>query len=116
MFVLQDTSMMPGVNPKQMAQAMRAMGIKSKDLNAEEVIIRMPGKELVIKNPQVTEIIMKGVKSFQVMGEAEEREQGLNKEDVEMVMEQAKCSEEDAKKALEENKGDIASAILSLQG
>ena len=107
--------MIPGVNPKQMAQAMRAMGIKTKELNAEEVIIKLPDKELVIKNPQVTEVDMKGVKTFQVMGEAEEKERGASQADIKMVMEKVGCSEEQAKKALEESNRDLAEAIVKLQ-
>ena len=107
--------MMPGVNPKQMAQAMRAMGIKTKELNAEEVIIKLPGKDLIIKNPKVTEIDMKGVKTFQVAGEAEEKGRCASQDDIKMVVEKAGCSEEQAKKALEESNGDLAEAIVKLQ-
>ena len=108
--------MLPGMNPRQMQQAMRAMGIKSKQLDATEVIIKIDGTEIVIRNPQVTEIDMKGVKTYQVMGEVEERpKKTYTEEDVSLVMDQAHVSEEQARDSLVKHAGDIAEAILELQ-
>ena len=39
----------------------------------------------------------------------------IDEEDIKTVVDQAGCSEEDAKAALEETKGDIAEAIMRLQ-
>ena len=106
--------MIPGMNPKQMAQAMKAMGIKQKEIDAEEVVIKTHGGEIVVSSPQVIEIDMKGVKSYQVMGEVSERAV-LSDDDVKMVAEQAGVGGEEARKALEEADGDIAKAILGLK-
>ncbi len=107
--------MIPGINPKQMAQAMRAMGIKQKEIAADEVVIRSAGREIVVSNPQVIEIDMKGAKSFQVVGKISERAV-LPKEDVGMVAEQAGVSMEKAREALKKSDGDIAKAIMELKG
>jgi nascent polypeptide-associated complex subunit alpha len=103
------------INPKQIEKAMKKMGMQAVPIEAEEVIIKTPDKDIVITNPQVTNINMMGQQTYQVVGEAEERprERFLD-DDVKMVMEKAGVGEEEAKKALEEE-GDIASAILKLK-
>jgi len=108
---------MMGLNPRKAAQLMKQMGIKQEDIPASEVIIKTLDKELVIKNPSVAKVEMAGQSSFQISGEVEEREPEteLKEEDIKTVMEQTSCTEEQAKKALEENNGDLAKAILSLK-
>ena len=110
--------MFPGINPKQMEKAMRQMGIKSEEIDASEVIIRLnSGLELVISNPSVQKVIMGGNASFQVSGEVVERsaQAEISDEDIAIVAEKAGVSREKAKGALEEAKGDIAEAIMSAQ-
>ena len=109
--------MFPNINPKQMEKAMRQMGIKSEDIDASEVIIRLnSGNELVISNPSVQKVIMGGNASFQVSGEAVERsaEAEIPEDDIAIVAEKAGVSHEKAKSALEDANGDIAEAIMSL--
>lgn len=98
-----------------MAQAMKAMGIKQKEIAASEVVIKAEGREIVVSNPQVIEIDMKGVKTFQVMGEISERGV-LPEEDVGMVAEQAGVDKQKAREALKKSGGDIAKAIMGLKG
>ena len=110
--------MIPGMNPRQMKQAMRRLGIEQHEIPATEVIIRLPGKEIVISNPSVQKVNMMGQWTYQVAGEEEERSADsspeITDEDIKTVMEQAGCSEEDARDALEETEGDLAQAILKL--
>lgn len=104
-----------GVNPKQMGQMMKRFGIKNEEIDAKEVVIVLnSGKKLVIENPQVQAIEMQGTKTYTIAGAVRE-ESGVPDEDVQMVAEQTGVSKEKAKKALEENKGDIAAAILALK-
>jgi nascent polypeptide-associated complex subunit alpha len=72
----------------------------------------------MIRNPSVQKVDMMGQTSFQVAGEIEEREAKaeISEEDIKTVMEQAAVNEEDARKALEASKGDLAAAIISLKG
>jgi nascent polypeptide-associated complex subunit alpha len=105
--------MMPGMNPKQMQKAMQRMGIKQEEIDASEVIIKTPEKNLVIKNPSVTKVDMMGQKTFQVIGEVTE-ESSISQEDIKTVSEQANVSEEQAKEALQKTNGDLAEAILEL--
>ncbi len=111
--------MFPGMNPRQMQQAMKRMGIQQTEIDATEVIIKCPDKEIIISNPSVSKVNMMGTMTFQVSGQAQERplsaEEEIKEEDVKTVAEQASVSEEEARNALEKNKGDLAKAILSLK-
>jgi nascent polypeptide-associated complex subunit alpha len=110
--------MFPGMNPRKMNQMMQKMGIQQVEVEATEVIIRTPEKEIVITNPSVQRVNMMGQKTFQISGEEHERSLDtvpeINEEDIRTVMEQAGVSEEDARRAIEEAEGDLASAIMSL--
>lgn len=108
--------MMP-LNPKQMRKMMKQMGINMEEIDAEEVIIRRHDEELIFKNPSISKIVAKGVETFQIMGSYEviPRDVEVSEDDVKLIMEQAGVSEEDARKALKEAKGDLAEALLKLQ-
>ena len=112
-----------GVNPKQMKQMMKRMGMKMDEIDADIVIIKGAGREIVIENPQVARISMKGQDTFQIMGDASEKEieeedvvVEISEEDVMMVAQQAGVGSDDARKALEEANGDLAEAIMKLKG
>ena len=113
-----------GMNPKQMKQMMKRMGMKMDEIDAEVVIIKGVDKEVVIENPQVMKVSMKGgQETFQIVGdvsekgiEEEEVAVEISEEDVEMVAQQASVSEDDARKALAEANGDLAGAIMKLKG
>jgi nascent polypeptide-associated complex subunit alpha len=74
------------------------------------------GKILRIEKPAVTKMQVMGQITYQVTGDAKEVSGGAAEDDVQMVVAGAGCSEEDARKALTENGGDIAAAILKLKG
>jgi len=107
------------INPRQMQQMMKRMGIAQQEIDAVEVIIRLPDKELVFHHPQVSKVNMMGQHSFQIVGTPVERALSevpeLNKDDIQTVVDQTGASEEKAKELLEKNKGDIAQTILELQ-
>jgi nascent polypeptide-associated complex subunit alpha len=111
--------MIPGMNPRKMQQMMRRMGISQQEIEATQVIIKTPEKELVINNPQVSKVNMMGQQTFQVIGEVEERsvstEPEINEEDIKTVMEQTGISEEEAKEAIKRNDFDLAKAIMELK-
>ena len=121
--------MIPGgrVNPRQMKQAMKRMGIEQEELDGvEEVLIRTADKEYVIRNPSVSAITAQGQKIWQVVGEpiirqradakkpADEKGPTIPDEDVKLVAEKAGVSEEEARKALEACGGEPAEAIIRL--
>ncbi|NMA44605.1 MAG: nascent polypeptide-associated complex protein [Candidatus Diapherotrites archaeon] len=104
-----------GVNPRQMAQMMKQMGIKVDEIKAQKVVFELEnGKKLIFDNPQIQAMTMQGKKTYTLIGEATE-EENIPQEDIDMVSDQTGKTKEEAKKALEETKGDIAEAILKLK-
>jgi nascent polypeptide-associated complex subunit alpha len=103
-----------GMNPRQMGKMMKQMGIKNEELDVKEVtIVLNSGKKIFFENPSVQMIEMQGQKTYTLSGQAKE-ETSIPEEDVKMVANQANVSEEEAKKTLEENDGDIAESIAKL--
>ncbi len=106
--------MMPNLNPKQLEQAMKKLGVKQLKIDAYEVVIKTKDKNLIIRDPDVTKVNMMGQESLQITGTIEE-ESVVSEDDVNTVAEQAGVSKEEARKALEKNNGDLASAIMELK-
>lgn len=105
-----------GMNPRNMGRMMKQMGIKNGEIDAKKVIIETnDGSKLVFDSPSVQLMEMQGQKTYTVIGNPSE-EKEIPEDDIKMVVEQAEVSKEEAKKALEENDGDIAEAILKLKG
>ena len=111
--------MFPGMNPRQVRQAMKRMGIQQEEIDAKEVIIRLEDKEIVISNPSISKVNMMGQETYQIVGEEEVRELDstpeISEEDIQTVVEQTGASEKQARTAIEESKGDLAEAILKLK-
>lgn len=119
--------MMPGmgrgVNPRQMKQAMKRMGISQEEMQGvEEVVIRTADKEYVIKDAAVTCVTMQGQKTYQVVGDAavrsrqvaKQQDPGIPEEDVQLVMSQTGVTKERAVQVLKECDGQPAEAILKI--
>ena len=114
--------MIPGMNKKQMKQMerqMKKMGMKMEDLEGvQEVIIRFEDKELIIDEPSVSLMNVMGQETYQIEGKAREvdveYEIEIPDDDIEMVANSANVSNEEARTALEECKGDLAEAIMKL--
>ena len=112
--------MIPGMNKKQMKQMerqMKKMGMKMEDFEGvREVIIRFDDKELIIDDPSLMNVM--GQETYQIDGKAREveieYEIEIPDEDIEMVANSAGVSEDKAKEALVECKGDLAEAIMKL--
>lgn len=110
--------MIPGlgkIDPKQMQRMMKQLGIQSEEIQAKKVIIETNAKKIIILNPSITAINMKGQKSFQISGEVIEETSGMPEEDIAMVAQQSGKTKKEAEKALTETNGDIAEAILKLK-
>jgi nascent polypeptide-associated complex subunit alpha len=106
-----------GINPRKMASMMKQMGIDINEIeNVEEVIIRTPEKDIIFKDAEVSIMDARGTKTYQIVGTPHEvpREMKIPEDDVKLVMEQTKSNEVDARRALIENKGDIAASIMKL--
>jgi nascent polypeptide-associated complex subunit alpha len=126
--------MMPGGprNERHMQMMMRRLGMKTEPVEGvEEVIIRTRDKEHVLLQPEVTILTVQGVRTYQVVGNAEIRPRsastaasatpaspppvaGPPEEDVRLVMEQAGVERDEALQALAATDGAPAEAILFL--
>lgn len=110
--------MIPGVNPRQLKQMMKQMGMSQTDIVASEVIIKTKDTVISITNPSVQKVVMQGQTTFQISGNVVESQTpvaiAISDEDIEMVSEQSGVSRDEAKLALEKTNGDIAEAIVNL--
>lgn len=98
------------INPQLLKQTMKRMGIRQENIDATQVIIKTPSKNLIINNPNVQKIYMGGEESLQITGDIEE--ETITGDDIKTVSEQAGVSEEEARLALKKTNGDLAEAIL----
>lgn len=107
--------MFGGIDPKKMQAVMKQMGIKQEEIEAQRVIIEKSDGRIIIENPNIQKIKMQGQESWQITGDAREEESsGVSESDVQLVIEKTGKSEEEVRRALEENNGDIAEAIIKL--
>ena len=111
--------MYPKMDQRKMQKMMKQMGVSTKDIPADKVIILIKDKKLVFDNPQITETTMMGQKTYQLVGnyreETKEVEITINDDDIELVVAQTGVDKEEAKNLLIKNKGDIAATIMELQ-
>ena len=106
-----------GMNPRQMNQIMKKLGINVKEIpNVEKVIILTEKKEYVFTGAEVTVMDAHGQKTYQVVGNPTiaNREKQFPEDDINLIIDQTGVSEEEAKKVLKETDGDIAEAIMKL--
>jgi len=112
---------------RMQARMLSNLGLDLKELGiAEEVIIRLSDREIVIRNPSVVALNVDKERIFQIIGgEEEERTAEAvvgeapayepSQDDVMLVMAQTGSSEHEARQALIETNGDLAKAILMLK-
>jgi nascent polypeptide-associated complex subunit alpha len=121
---------MRGVNPRQVKQAMRKLGIETEDLeDVQDVVIRTKSKQYVITDASVTIMTAQGQKTYQITGETEilplsqtpaEPEAGtpaptqIPEDDIKLVMSQTGASREKVIEALRATDGQPAEAIIKL--
>ena len=109
-----------GMDNRQTRRMLEKMGMNLEQVpNVEEVIIKTKERDLIIKEPQVSQIKSKAMNMFQIIGndteEIEKEIPSYKEEDILLVSQQANVSPEEAQRALEETNGDLAQAILKLK-
>jgi len=111
------------ISPREARRLMQRMGLNMAPMpEVQQVIFKTATKEIIVEDPEVAVISLKGQKIFQVTGE-KITEKALEikpklvipEEDVQLVADQTGKSLEEARRALEETEGDLAKAILLLQ-
>ena len=102
-----------------MQKMMQRMGISQSEIDATKVIIETQETTLVFENPQVSKVNMQGQETFQIIGDYQEQEKDttpeISPDDIKTVIDQTQATEEQAKQAIEDSKGDLAEAILKLK-
>ena len=111
------------ISPREARRLMQRMGLNMAPMpEVQQVIFKTSTKEIIVEDPEVAVISLRGQKIFQVTGE-KITEKALEtkpklvipEEDVQLVANQTGKSLEEARRALEETEGDLAKAILLLQ-
>jgi nascent polypeptide-associated complex subunit alpha len=119
------------MDSRRARRMMKQMGMNMNEHgDIKRVILQGDDREIVIEGPQVTSINVQGTKMYQIAGgreterkpstvpetvEGEEVLPEVPEEDILLVAQQANVSIGVAKRALEENDGDLAQAIIKLQ-
>lgn len=109
--------MIPGMNPRKMKQVMKQLGMDVRPVeDVQEIVVTTPAGRYVFDQAEVAIMKMQGVTTWQITGEPrfEEASLSIPDDDVSLVAGQAGVTDDEARKALEESKGDIAGAILKL--
>ncbi len=112
---------MARIDTRKARRMMAQMGLKMDELSGiKRVILQGDEREIIIEQPTVTLIDLKGQRMYQVAGGSAterslKREPGIPEEDILLVAEQAGVTAEEARRALQESEGDLARAILSLK-
>ena len=123
---------MTRMDSRRARRMMNQMGMKMDELgDIKRVILQSDKREIVIEGPQVTSINVQGTKMYQVAGGRESERKPIQgaasptpveeimpeipEEDILLVAQQANVSIDVARKALEDNDGDLAQAIIKLQ-
>lgn len=112
------------VNPREAKRMMQRMGMSMDSVpEVNQVIVKTATKDIIIDEPEVAILNMQGQRIYQVMGgrvsekaAVVEKKLAIPDEDIQLVAGQTGKSFEEAKKSLEESGGDLAKAILLLQG
>ena len=111
---------MARIDSRRARRMMKQLGLKMEEVSdVKRVILQGRSREIVVEDPVVTVINMKGQRVFQVAGgqiteRTLEKEVEIPEEDVQLVAQQAGVSPERARAALIEAEGDLAKAILML--
>jgi len=120
---------------------MQRMGMKVDEIpDVTQVVIRGSTRNIVIDGPSVSSVVMQGQRMFQIVGgkiteqpagavgaqvaapsptaqaAAPQISAGIPQADIDLVANQTGRGQEEARKALESSGGDLAKAILLLQG
>ncbi len=112
------------MSPRDTKRLMKRMGLSMDAIpDVQQVVFKTSAKEIIVEEPEVAILDLKGQKVFQVTGGKitekalvmEERKLTIPEEDIRLVADQTGKDIEEARHALEESGGDLAKAILLLQ-
>ncbi len=110
-----------GLAPRQLRRLMKQMGMSITEVkDVEYAIIKTKDAEYFFEAPTVSIIKLKDLEQWQIVGTPVRREMEeeleIDEEDIRLIVEQTGCSRDSAINALKKAKGDLAEAILIIQG
>ncbi len=133
-------SYMCAFNPRKLRKMLRNLDLSNLKLEDVPNVVRVEfvlrdGTRMIIENPSIAKVSIGGLVIFQVQAQSSsirhvsstiqqvqqesilvsEPRKPYSDEDIELVIQETGCSREEAIKALEETKGDIAEAIMLLK-
>ncbi|MBS3056462.1 MAG: nascent polypeptide-associated complex protein [Candidatus Aenigmarchaeota archaeon] len=106
--------MLGKIDPKKMEKLMKRLNMDVTTLDAEEVIIKMADKNIIISRPEIMIANMMGKEVYQISGEISESVP-VKEEDILMVMEQTGKDRQTVSEVLERLNNDLAQAIKELK-
>ncbi|HDO20137.1 MAG: nascent polypeptide-associated complex protein [archaeon GB-1867-097] len=114
-----ESETMRRMSPREMRRLMRKLGMQLNEIeDVEEVTITRRNEIIKVLSPKVSMMKIGEETIFQIVGEPEivKREEVLEipEEDVQLVAAQTGVTLDEARRALIENGGDLAKAILTL--
>jgi nascent polypeptide-associated complex subunit alpha len=112
------------ISPRETKRLMKRMGLSLDAMpEVHQVTFKTDSKEILIDDPEVAVLDLKGQRVFQVTGgtvterklKKDVEEVTIPETDIRLVADQTGRDVEEARAALEESQGDLAKAILLLQ-
>src|SRR3989344_5962416 len=103
-----------GNDPKKMEKMMKKLNLNVQQVEAEVVIIKQKGKNIVISKPEIMIAKLMGRDVYQITGEVSES-MPVDENDIQMVMDKTGKDRDTVVKKLEELNNDLAKAILELR-
>lgn len=118
-----------GGDMRQMEQMMKQLGMDMDEIDATQVTIESEDETIVFENVTVNKIDAQGQEMYQIIGSPSTRQSSggesetqsdthtgtdIPEEDIELVSNNAGVPEEQARKVLQENGGNLADAVNQL--
>ena len=101
-------------DPKKMEKMMKKLNLNVQQIEADSVVIKQRGKNIVISKPEIMIAKLMGRDVYQITGEVSES-MSASEEDISMIMEKTGKDRDAVVKKLEELNNDLARAILELR-
>lgn len=101
-------------DPKKMEKLMKKLNLNVQQVEAEVVVIKSKGKNIIISKPEIMIAKLMGRDVYQITGEVSESVP-VSEDDIQMVMDKTGKDRNTVVRKLEELNNDLAKAILELR-
>jgi alpha-NAC-related protein len=101
-------------DPKKMEKLMKKLNLNVQQVEAEVVVIKSRGKNIIISKPEIMIARMMGRDVYQITGEVSESAP-VSEDDIQIVMEKTGRDRDTVVRKLEDLNNDLARAIMELK-